>query len=123
MLAQFVKFCVVGVSGTVIDFGLTYLLKEKAHLNKYFSNSFGFLSAASSNYFFNRIWAFQNHNPDVGEQYTLFMAISLLGLLINNGVIYLLTKKMHLNFYIAKVGATGVVMIWNFGMNYFFTFR
>jgi len=123
MLAQFVKFCVVGASGTIIDFGLTYLLKEKAHLNKYFSNSFGFLSAASSNYVLNRIWAFENHNPAVGEQYMLFMAISLLGLLINNSVIYLLTKKMHLNFYVAKVFATGVVMVWNFIMNYLFTFR
>lgn len=123
MLAQFVKFCVVGASGTVIDFGLTYLFKEKVHLNKYISNSIGFLSAATSNYILNRIWSFENHNPAIGEQYMLFMSISLLGLLINNGVIYLLTKKLHMNFYVAKVIATGVVTLWNFVMNYLFTFR
>jgi len=123
MLAQFVKFCVVGASGTVIDFGLTYLFKEKVHLNKYISNSIGFLSAATSNYILNRIWSFENHNPAIGEQYMLFMSISLLGLLINNGVIYLLTKKLHMNFYVAKVIATGVVTLWNFVMNYLLTFR
>jgi putative flippase GtrA len=123
MLAQFVKFCVVGASGTVIDFGLTYLFKEKVHLNKYISNSIGFISAATSNYILNRIWSFENHNPAIGEQYMLFMSISLLGLLINNGVIYLLTKKLHMNFYVAKVIATGVVTLWNFVMNYLFTFR
>jgi putative flippase GtrA len=123
MIAQFLRFCVVGVSGTVIDFGITYLLKEKARLNKYVANSTGFILAATSNYVLNRIWAFRNHNPAIGEQYVLFMAISVLGLLINNGVIYLLTKKMHANFYVAKVAATGVVMIWNFLMNFFFTFR
>ena len=123
MLEQFVKFCVVGLSGTIIDFGLTYIFKEKVRLNKYISNSIGFLSAATSNYILNRIWSFENHNPAIGEQYMLFMAISLLGLLINNGVIYLLTKKLHLNFYVAKVIATGVVTLWNFVMNYLFTFR
>jgi putative flippase GtrA len=123
MLVQFIRFSVVGASGTAIDFGLTYLLKEKLRLNPYVANSTGFLTAASSNYFFNRIWAFRNHNPQIGEQYTLFMMIAVIGLLINNATIYLLVKKWHLNFYLAKVAATVVVMVWNFGMNYIFTFR
>jgi putative flippase GtrA len=123
MLIQFIRFSVVGTSGTAIDFGLTYLLKEKLHLNPYLANSTGFITAATSNYIFNRIWAFRNHNPQIGEQYALFMTISAIGLLINNATIYLLVKKWHLNFYISKVGATIVVMIWNFAMNYLFTFR
>jgi putative flippase GtrA len=123
MLAQFIKFCVVGASGTIIDFGLTYIFKEKLRVNKYISNSIGFISAATSNYILNRIWSFENHNPAIGQQYMLFMAISLLGLGINNGVIFLLTKKFHLNFYLSKVVATGVVTLWNFVMNYLFTFR
>lgn len=123
MIEQFVKFCVVGGSGAIIDFGLTYLFKEKVKVNKYVANSIGFVSAATSNYILNRIWSFQNHNPAIGEQYLLFMAISVVGLLINNGVIYLLTKVFHLNFYVAKVLATGVVTLWNFLMNYLFTFK
>jgi len=123
MLIQFIRFSVVGASGTAIDFGLTYLLKEKLRLNPYIANSTGFIIAASSNYLFNRIWAFRNHNPQIGEQYTLFMIIALIGLLINNATIYLLIKKWHLNFYLSKVAATVIVMIWNFGMNYLFTFR
>jgi putative flippase GtrA len=123
MFLQFVKFCVVGFSGMVIDFGLTYLMKEKFRMNRYVSNSIGFLSAASSNYILNRIWSFQSHNPAIGEQYLLFMTISLIGLLINNGVIFLLTKIFRLNFYLSKVFATGVVTLWNFVMNLLFTFR
>jgi putative flippase GtrA len=123
MLAQFLKFCVVGASGTIIDFGLTYIFKEKLRANKYISNSIGFISAATSNYILNRVWSFENHNPAIGEQYMLFMAISLLGLGINNGVIFLSTKKFHPNFYVAKIVATGVVTLWNFAMNYLFTFR
>ena len=56
MIAEFIKFCVVGGSGVGVDFGITYLLKEKARINKYIANSAGFVCAATTNYILNRIW-------------------------------------------------------------------
>lgn len=122
MLAQFLKFCVVGGSGMVIDFSITYLLKEILRLNKYIANSTGFICAATSNYLLNRLWTFQSHDPEVTRQYALFLGISLVGLAINNSVIYVLTDRLRLNFYLSKLCAVGVVTVWNFLMNYFFTF-
>ena len=55
MLIQFIKFCVVGASGMAVDFGITFLGKEKLRLNKYVANSLGFISAASTNYVLNRL--------------------------------------------------------------------
>jgi len=46
--------------------------------------------------------------------------ISLIGLAINNGFLYLFEKKM--NFYPAKVLAIGGTVIWNFFTNYTITF-
>ena len=46
LIWKFVKFCVVGFSGMVVDFGVTWLCKEKLHWNKYLSNSLGFVLAA-----------------------------------------------------------------------------
>lgn len=48
--------------------------------------------------------------------------IAAIGLVINNATIYLLHNRFRLNFYLAKLFATGVVTFWNFFMNYFFTF-
>ena len=42
MFLQFIKFCVVGGTGVVVDFGITFLFKEKLKLNKYIANSLGF---------------------------------------------------------------------------------
>jgi putative flippase GtrA len=120
---KFIKFCVVGFSGMILDFGLTWLLKERLRINKYVANSTGFIFAATSNYILNRLWTFQSENKQVTNEYLSFMLISLAGLALNNFVIFLLHDKLKLNFYIAKVGAVGVVTLWNFGMNYFFTFR
>jgi putative flippase GtrA len=120
---KFIKFCAVGFSGMILDFGTTWILKEKFRINKYISSSVGFVLAATSNYTLNRYWTFRSGNRQVATEYLSFMLIALAGLGINNFVIFLLHDKMKLNFYIAKVFAVGVVTVWNFAMNYLFTFK
>lgn len=123
LLLKFLKFCVVGTTGMVIDFGTTWLLKERVKINKYVANSTGFIFAASSNYLINRIWTFQSHDPQIVTQYFSFILISLVGLGINNLVIYILNGRMKYNFYLSKLFAIIVVTLWNFLMNLFITFR
>lgn len=122
IIERLIKFCLVGCSGVILDFGVTYICKEWLRLNRYISNSLGFLCAASSNYILNRVWTFVNHDPHIAEQYMQFIGFSLIGLLINNIVIYTLQRLTKLNFYITKLIATAIVMLWNFSMNYLFTF-
>ena len=120
---KFIKFCAVGFSGMILDFGTTWILKEKFRINKYISSSIGFILAATSNYMLNRYWTFHSGNKEVTAEYLSFMLIALAGLGINNLVIFLLHDKLKMNFYITKVLAVGVVSVWNFGMNYLFTFK
>ncbi|MCC9136832.1 GtrA family protein [Pontibacter silvestris] len=122
LILKFLKFGLVGVTGTVLDFGITYLAKEKLKWNKYLANSCGFIIAVSNNYYLNRIWTFNNTDPNIGWQFSKFMTVALIGLLLNNLIIYLLTERMKLNFYFAKLSATFIVFIWNFFLNYLFTF-
>ena len=119
---KFLKFCIVGFSGMVVDFGFTWLCKEKFKWNKYVSNSIGFVLAATNNYIWNRWWTFQSDNANIPIEYGKFLVISVIGLGLNNLVIYLLHEKLKLNFYLAKLIAIGVVTVWNFVMNYRFTF-
>jgi putative flippase GtrA len=123
LLWKFLKFCIVGSSGMIIDFGTTWLLKEKVRINKYIANSTGFIFAATSNYILDRFWTFHSENNKVATEYLSFILISVAGLGINNLVLYLLTDKLRLNFYLSKLFAIGVVTIWNFCMNYLVTFR
>ena len=122
LLWKFLKFCIVGSSGMIMDFGTTWLLKEKVKINKYVANSTGFILAATSNYLLNRFWTFHSENTKVATEYISFVLISIVGLGINNLVIYLLTEKMKLNFYLSKLFAIAVVTIWNFSMNCLITF-
>jgi putative flippase GtrA len=123
VILKFFKFCIVGFSGMVIDFGITWLLKEKIKLNKYLANSCGFISAATSNYVWNRFWTFQSHNDRIATEYFAFITIALLGLGLNNLIIKMLSDKIKWNFYLSKIIAIGIVTLWNFGMYFFFTFQ
>jgi len=122
-MMKFLKFCVVGFSGMIIDFSTTWFLKEKVRINKYIANSSGFILAATSNYIWNRVWTFHSENRYVVTEYFSFILISLAGLAINNFIIFLLNDKLRLNFYLSKLIAVGVVTVWNFLMNFIITFR
>ncbi len=121
-LLKFLRFCIVGVSGTVIDFGLTWLCKEVFKIPKFIANAIGFVVAATNNYILNRIWTWGSTNDQVGVEYTKFFVVSLIGLGINTLILFIFNEKLKWNFYLSKVFATGVVMLWNFFANNFFTF-
>lgn len=123
ILLRFVRFGIVGASGLIIDFGITRLCKEKLKWNKYLSNSLGFVTAATNNYTWNRLWTFESQSGEIVREYTTFVLIALVGLGLNNLIIWLLHEKLHLHFYLSKLIAIGCVMVWNFSMNYVFTFR
>ena len=123
LLLKFLKFGIVGGSGVVIDFFFTWLLKEKFKVHKYLANTIGFTIAASTNWFFNRIWTFKSTNQDVIQEYSNFLFVSLIGLAINNAVLWIFTDKLKFNFYFAKLIAIAITTIWNFFANYIYTFN
>ena len=122
VLIKFMKFGAVGATGVVVDFGFTWLSKEKARIQKYIANAIGFTFAATSNYFLNRWWTFHSNNPELAIEYSRFLFFSIVGLGLNTMVIWFLVNKRNHNFYLSKLFAIGIVTIWNFFVNLMFTF-
>lgn len=120
--AKFIKFGIVGFSGFIIDFGTTYLLKEKARIQKYVANACGFILAATSNYLLNRYWTFHSKDPDMVLQFGRFFIVSLIGLGFNTLILWTLVSKLRMHFYLSKLAAILLVMVWNFYINLAFTF-
>jgi len=122
VLFKFIKFGIVGFSGLIVDFGLTWISKEKLKIQKYVANAIGFSVAATSNYYLNRIWTFRSVNPEIALEYSQFVMVSLIGLAINTLILWLIVTRLKFNFYLSKVFAIIVVMLWNFFANLLFTF-
>lgn len=121
-LLKFIKFSLVGFSGIFVDFGTTFICKELLRIQKYIANSLGFILAATSNYILNRLWTFHSTNPNVMLEFTRFFSIALIGLIINLLIIWAMSGKFKVNFYISKLVATLVVTLWNFLINAYYTF-
>ena len=116
------KYGLVGVMGMGLDFFITWLCKEQIKLNKYFSNSMGFIAAVINNFLLNRYWTFSQTHVDALPQFSKFAIIAIGGLVINNSLLYVLINRSKLNFYYCKLFVIGIVFFWNFFMNQFFTF-
>lgn len=123
LFLKFLKFGVVGATGVVVDFGTTWICREKLRLNQYLANSLGFALAVVNNYVLNRIWTFHSEDPAIATQFGKFLVAAVIGLAINNGIIYVLNERFKVPFYVSKLIATGVVTLWNFWANYTFTFK
>jgi putative flippase GtrA len=121
VLSNMIKFGIVGLSGMIVDFSITWLLKEKLSLNKYVANSVGFSAAVVNNYLLNRYWTF-NSRDSINDEFSRFLVVSIAGLAINNILLSLLIRKWKLNFYVSKVFAILLVFCWNFFVNSYFTF-
>jgi len=122
-LVRLAKFGMVGCTGIVIDFSVTWLCKEKLKWNKYVANSTGFSFAVVNNYLLNRYYTFQNNDPGISLQFLKFLLISLAGLALSTGLLFLIQKNTRLNFYISKAIVIGLVFIWNYSINSLFTFH
>lgn len=120
---KFLKFGVVGLSGVVVDFFVTWLCKEKMGVNKYVANAIGFSLAVINNFLLNRYWTFEENTQPVTEQFLKFALIALAGLAINSFLLFVIVKFIKINFYVTKLLVIGLVFFWNFFMNYLFTFQ
>ncbi len=121
-LLKFIKFSLVGFSGVFVDFGTTFICKEILKIQKYVANTCGFTLAATTNYFMNRLWTFHSTNPNIMQEFTRFFIIALIGLVMNLLIIWAMSGKFKVNFYVSKLIATLVVTLWNFLINAYYTF-
>ena len=61
---QFIKFAIVGASGTVINLGLVYVFYDLIGWNEYLAVTIGFVVSVLTNFILNDIWTF---NPKFGK--------------------------------------------------------
>ena len=123
MISQLIKFCLVGVFNTFLHFGIYYCLTRYLGLQFLLANALAFMLAASSSYLLNKFWTFEDKSKDHRKQYSKFISVATVGLIINEGLMYLFVSALGLYDLLALIIAALVVVFWNFLMNRYWTFR
>lgn len=113
----------MGFSSTLIDIGVLYLLVEKAHMAVIPAAVISFICAVCNGFFWNKHWTFGNTSPRLVRQYIKFTLVALFGLALNTTILYVAVEMFGVWYIAAKLCASGILFLWNFCINTFWTFR
>ena len=150
---QFLKFCIVGVSSTIIDFTIFNLLLRLG-LSPAAALTCSFLVSVSNGYYWNSRWTFRATRGDARKQYPKFVATNVVGWFLNLSIATLalmIAAHLHLTHVhhapaetmrivafgtqpgeigftvlalnAAKAVATCFVLAWNFTASKLWTFK
>jgi putative flippase GtrA len=132
---QFLRFCIVGTSNAVIDFGVLNLLLwlyPTADVWKTLGyNSLAVLLAATNSFFWNKYWTFQQHSPITFQEVYRFLVVASGTTLMNDTLMGLLDRAFPgmmgnnlLGANALKLGAIiGTMSISFFGMRLWVFFQ
>jgi len=120
---QFVKFGIVGVTSTIIDWGIYLGLTRIFGLFYLMAKILSFSVAVLNSYIWNRRWTFRSNDPRKLKQFIKFLTISIVGLVLNSTIMFLAVDHLKLHDIWGLVLATAIVTIWNFLANKLYTFR
>lgn len=115
LIAQFMKFGVVGVIAFFIDYGLLALLTEVFGVNYLVSATISFTVSVVFNYLASMRYVF-THKEGMSRrrEFAIFVVLSVIGLVINNACMWAGVELLGIHYLIVKIGATAIVMVWNF---------
>ncbi len=112
---QLVRFGFVGIAATLIDYGIMVLLTELFGVNYLISSMISFCVSVVFNYIMSITWVFNvTGERKKAQDMTVFLVLSVIGLGINQLIMWIAVDKLHIFYMISKIGATAVVMVYNF---------
>jgi putative flippase GtrA len=137
---RFLKFMAVGIIGAVVDFGIMNLFSKLFGMALIWAGTISFICAIVSNFFWNRYWTYpDSRSRPITRQLTMFFIVNVAGLAIRLPILHFLEPPMRQLFksptwhglvsadFLGKnltlAVAVGVVMLWNFFVNRYWTYN
>lgn len=114
LIIQLIKFGIVGVIATVIDFGVLMLLKEIFGIDVLIASAISFAVSVCANYILSMLFVFRGSNDNKVKEFIIFVLLSIGGLLINQFVMWLGTEIFSLYYLWVKIFACVFVPVYNF---------
>lgn len=115
-LLQFIKFGIIGVIATLIDYSVLIILREAFYVDVFIASTISFFVSLIFNYMANMKYVFINKKESMNKTRTIiaFILTSLVGLMINQLVMYILINDFYIHYILSKFFATIIVFMWNF---------
>lgn len=122
LFQQFVRFAGVGCISAIGHYGLLVLLVQGFAADAVLASAAGAMLGALINYSLNYRFTFrsrQQHRQSVLK----FAVVAVFGLLLNTLLMWVGVDLLALHYLLAQIVTTGLVLIWSFLGNRFWTFN
>ena len=122
---QLLKTAVASQAAFWLDFGILALLTEVAGLHYLASAAFSFLAGATLSYVLSVLWVFdiRRFASKAAAEYALFVLVGVVGLGLNEALLWVFTEPLGLHYLVSKIVAAGLIFGWNFGARKLLLFR
>ena len=115
LIAQFMKFGIVGVIAFVIDYGVMIFLTEVFGVPYLISTTISFVVSVIFNYFASMRFVFKRKDDmSRRREFIIFIVLSVCGLGINDLLMWLMVDSLYIDYRLSKIVVTVVVAVWNF---------
>ena len=128
IIEQFLKFVVVGGISFLVDFTVYTIMCNVMHIYYIIAGVLGFTVSVVVNYILSMRYVFLSKDDTrKDKEFFIFVVLSLMGMFLNTILLYLCIDILYSNLgylkqllsnewmnIVAKVFATGVVMVFNF---------
>lgn len=114
---RFIRFCIVGATGVLVNQGLLWLLTDVSGLYYMYSALLSIEASIISNFIFNDRWTFRDKRSAAGPIFIRFLKYNLLcaaGSLLNYGILWFFTDILHFYYLISNLFGIAAAVIWNY---------
>ena len=123
-IKQFFKFGIVGVFNTLINLLVLYILTEFFGVYYLVSAFFAFIIAVTNSFILNKTWTFEEKvGHKVYSRYFKFIVISLIALIFNLILLYVLVEYFKIWYMLAQLIGVILNLIINFLGNKLWAFK
>ena len=128
MFRQFIKFSIIGVANTIIDFGIYTVMTRYIPFfdyrtsARYLANVVSFLTGTTFSFFANRTWTFEMDGRASIFEASRFYATTVSGLIVNSLILFLFAGLFGIHDLVSKVFSTIFSTIWNFSLKRLWVF-
>ena len=114
-MEQIIKFGFVGFLCFFIDYGVMVFLTEVFRIDYLVSSGISFTVSVFVNYILSITFVFEtDKDKNKLKEFVVFVFLSVIGLGINEACMWLAVEAAGIYYMISKIGATAVVMVYNF---------
>jgi putative flippase GtrA len=121
-MVQFLKFAVVGLLNSAIQYLVFLFLYSFTGTQYLLASIIGYVAGMINSYILNRRWTFESRNQKLLTELSRFVAVNLISLGVNLGLLFLLVSTGVLVPQWAQVLAIAGSTLVNFVLNKVWTF-